>query len=58
MASRLCYLYLSRSARANVEQGLDAGRWGLTDEAVQRRLEWLSQPTTGLEILQFLQLGQ
>ena len=30
---------------------------GLTDEAVHRRLEWLAQPTTGLEILQELEIG-
>jgi hypothetical protein len=57
MASGLYYLYLSRSARANLPIGIRAGQWGLTEDAVHRRLEWLTIAMTGLEILQGLEVG-
>jgi hypothetical protein len=57
MSSSTYGLYLSRPARQNVDVGLAAGIWGLTDDAVRRRLEWLSTPMTGLDVLQALEVG-
>lgn len=57
--SNLYALYLSVGAKANVEAGLTAGVWGLTDDAVRRRLEVeaLGETPTGLELIQDLQIG-
>jgi hypothetical protein len=57
MPSILYALYLSRAARANLDIGLAAGRWGLTEEAVTRQLTQLEPPRTGLEVLQQLEIG-
>ena len=57
MTSTLYALYLSRAARANVPIGLDLGQWGLTQDSVDRRLERLPTPGSGLEILQQMQVG-
>ncbi len=57
MASTLYALYLSRDAQRNMQIGLTEGRWGLTEEAVLRRLGQLSPPRTGLELLEELEVG-
>jgi hypothetical protein len=57
MSSSLYFLYLSRAARENLPTGLDAGKWGLTEDAVERHLELLSQPSSGLEVLRRLEIG-
>src|SRR4051812_42645545 len=57
MANHLLCLYLSRSAVTNVDIGMNAGVWGVTDDAVHRRLEPFGGPTTGLEILQAAEVG-
>lgn len=55
--SRLFLLYLSRAAVGNVDFGVAAGVWGVTDDAVHRRVEALGGPTTGLEILRTAEVG-
>lgn len=52
-------LYLSVGAKANVDPGLVAGMWGLTDDAVRRRLEVeaFGETLTGLELIQNLRVG-
>jgi hypothetical protein len=57
MSSNLYALYLSRAAHENLDIGLSEGRWGLTDDAVVRRLTQLSPPRSGLELLQELEIG-
>jgi hypothetical protein len=57
MADRLYALYLSRAARENLPIGLAAGQWGLTNDAVARKLDLPSTSLTGLEILEQLEIG-
>lgn len=57
-SSRIFQLYLSRAAQANVAYGERAGIWGLTTEAVQRRLEVVhDMQHDGVEILRSMQPG-
>jgi hypothetical protein len=57
MSSTLYALYLSRAARENLEIGLAAETWGLTQDAVARHLGQLPEPQSGLEILERLRPG-
>lgn len=57
MPSTLYALYLSRAAHDNLPIGLAAGRWGLTEDAVERYLGQLPTPQTGLEVLEQMQVG-
>jgi hypothetical protein len=52
----LLYLYLSRKALALRPAALDAGYWGLNDEAAQRSIERIGDTLIGLQVLQSLQV--